>query len=335
MLKLSIILPMYNVAPYVERCIRSLEEQDIPKEEYEVICVNDGSPDNCREIVEGLQQEFSNIVLINQENQGVSMARNNGIDRAQGKYLLFIDPDDYVDSNSLARVLKTAKEYKAQVSFLGFTFLNEDGSIRKAVLNEVEQGQVYPGIKAYFVARGDGKTDPDRMVAVLYEREFININGLSYLPDVPYLEDGELIARIMCLAERCIFDGHSFYQRTTRPGSATNSKLFQSEKAGNGFIKAALNLKKFQQEQVISEEQKRFLNQPICKFTLLALKNCMTSIRRFRKQKNLMNFEGIRKCELSGCNNYYFTEGLLYNLSPYLLFIHLKVGSPILRIINP
>ena len=80
-MQLSIIIPMYNVAPYVERCIRSLEDQDIPRNEYELICINDGSPDNCREIVEQLQLEFSNIVLINQINQGVSVARNNGIDK--------------------------------------------------------------------------------------------------------------------------------------------------------------------------------------------------------------------------------------------------------------
>ena len=92
MKSLSIIIPIYNVAPYVERCIRSLEDQDIPKDDYEIICINDGSPDNCREIVEQLQQEFSNIILINQENQGVSMARNNGIDLSEGKYLLFVDP---------------------------------------------------------------------------------------------------------------------------------------------------------------------------------------------------------------------------------------------------
>ena len=79
MKRLSIIIPMYNVASYVERCIRSLENQDIPKEDYELICINDGSPDNCKEIIVRLQKEFSNIILIDQENQGVSRARNNGV----------------------------------------------------------------------------------------------------------------------------------------------------------------------------------------------------------------------------------------------------------------
>lgn len=61
-MRLSIIIPAYKVADYIEKCIRSLEEQDIPKSDYEIIVTNDGSPDNCREIVEKLQEEFSNII---------------------------------------------------------------------------------------------------------------------------------------------------------------------------------------------------------------------------------------------------------------------------------
>ena len=107
-IKLSIIVPAYKVEAYIEKCIRSLEDQDLPKDEYEIIVINDGSPDRCREIVEELQKEFSNIILINQENQGVSMARNNGIANAQGKYIMPIDPDDYVLPNSFGSIIKRA-----------------------------------------------------------------------------------------------------------------------------------------------------------------------------------------------------------------------------------
>jgi len=316
---------MYNVAPYVDRCIRSLEDQDIPKEDYEIICVNDGSPDNCKNIVENLQQEFPNIVLINQENQGVSMARNNGIYRATGKYLLFIDPDDYVDTHSFARVLKTVDKQNAQVSFLGYSFLNEDGTLRKAVFNEKEKGTVYPGLEAYFEARGDRQTDPDRMWAVLFEREFMNKNNLRYLPNVPYLEDGELIARIMCLAERCIFDGHSFYQRTTRPGSATHSNLFRSEKATNGFILAAQNLKNFQSSYDLTTAQKEFLNQPICKFVLLAINSSFRSTIAIKHTLKRLKKLGLHKCNVNGCHLVYKRFAYLYNLCQYMGVLYLKL----------
>lgn len=334
-MKLSIIIPMYNVAPWVERCIRSLEDQDIPKEEYELICINDGSPDNCREIVEGLQQEFSNIVLINQENGGVSRARNAGMDKATGKYLLMIDPDDYVLPNTLKQVIEKAIQNNAEVSFLGYRFLLEDGTVLIDILNEKAIGKVFAGTEAYFTARGDGRTDPDRMWAVLYDRDFLNRNNLRYLSDVPYLEDGELIARIMCLAERCIFDGRLFYMRTTRGGSATNSNLFHSEKAVNGFIKAAKNLKEFQKKETLNQRQRIFLNQPISKFTLLGLLGKMGNFSEFNSLQKKMKGLGLGKCTLKGCNNYYFSEGLLYNFSPYLFYLHRKMGAPLLKILKP
>jgi glycosyltransferase involved in cell wall biosynthesis len=119
-IQLSIIIPMYKVAAYVTRCIESLENQDIDKNLYEIICINDGSPDNCQEIVENLQKKYSNIVLLNQENQGVSMARNNGIAIAQGKYILPIDPDDYVMPNCFTSLLSKAYNENLDVLYASF-----------------------------------------------------------------------------------------------------------------------------------------------------------------------------------------------------------------------
>jgi glycosyltransferase involved in cell wall biosynthesis len=319
-MRLSVIIPMYNVEPYVERCLRSLEIQDIPQADYEIICINDGSPDDSRGIVIRMQKEFDNIILIDQENQGVSRARNNGIDKAVGQYLLFIDPDDYVDTDSFARILENATRQRAQVSFLGFTFLYEDGRIRKAVINDEYKNKVYPGIEAYYLARGDGKTDPDRMWAVLYEEKFLNHHHLRYLPDVPYLEDGEFLARILCLAERCIFDGHSFYQRTTRRGSATNSKLFNSVRATNGFLLATSSLKRFQKMQSLNEKQREFLNQPIVKFVLLAVHSSIGWKERKKLVATTKTLKalGFKRIKLEGCKRNYQIYGKAYNLSPYL-----------------
>jgi glycosyltransferase involved in cell wall biosynthesis len=327
---------MYNVAPYVDKCIRSLENQDIPHSEYEIICVNDGSPDNCKEIVQRLQKEYSNIVLIDQENQGVSRARNNAIEISKGEYVLFIDPDDYVDSNSFNRVLTTADGNSAEITFLGYTFLNENGSVRIRVLNELNKGHYYSGIDAYFIARGDGKTDPDRLWAVLIKRKFIETHSLRFLSDVPYLEDGELMARMMCLAERCVFDGYSFYQRTTRQGSATNSNLFFSERAVDGFIKAALNLKESQQNPILSPSQRLFLNQPIVKFTHLSLfPYCLKSrIFDFRNTIARLKVLGLMNNDLTGCNVYYSIDGKLLKIWPFLFFIHRLMGAPLFRFVK-
>lgn len=306
---------MYNVEPYLERCLRSLENQDIPRDDFEIICINDGSPDDSRGVVLSLSKDFDNIILIDQENQGVSKARNRGIDKASGRYMLFIDPDDYVDAMSFGHILNNAEKNNAQVSLLGYTFRYQDGSIRKQILGEKYSLQVNSGITTYFMARVDGRTDPDRMVAVLFETDFMNRYKLRYLPDVPYLEDGEFIARILCLAEHCIFDGSSFYQRTTRPGSATNSELFSSEKAINGFLLAAGNLKKFKQTQNLNEKQRIFLNQPICKFVLLTLNSSLQKpyIKNYKRIRKLLFGNGFRKIELKGTETPYPYFVALYN----------------------
>jgi glycosyltransferase involved in cell wall biosynthesis len=329
MKQLSIIVPIYNIEPYVERCLRSLEDQDISRDDYEIICINDGSPDNSRGVVVSLQKEFDNIILIDQDNQGVSRARNNGIDKACGRYLLFIDADDYVDASSFGRILKNIEEQEAQVSFLSFSILNEDGTINERILYHNSTSQKYLGIEAYFKARDVGGNVPDRMTGVLFERDFINKNNLRYLPDVPYLEDGEFIARILCLAESCILDGNAFLQGTTRPGSASSLKSFHSVKSTNGFLLAASNLKRFQQEQNLNNKQKEFLNQPIVKYVLLAI-NSSLGWRSFKRLiytiKTLKKLE-FRRIKLEGCNRDYHLLGKAYNLSPYL--------SPLALIIYP
>lgn len=328
-MKLSIIIPVYNVEEYIEKCILSLEQQDIPKEEYEIIIINDGSPDNSREVILNLVNQFSNIVFIEQENKGVSLARNAGMDKATGKYLLFIDPDDYVEQNSFTRLLDTAGQYNAQVSFLGYRFLNADNTVRKDVLFAELQGRIYKGIDVYSVSRGDGTVDPDRSWAILFEREFINKHQLRMLPGVPYLEDGEFLARLLCLTDRAIFDSSIFYYRTTRAGSATNSMLFYSDKAIEGFIKAADNLYKFRQNAMLVKQQQIFLNQPVCKFVLLAVDSSL------RNQESLelkdvtgrLDKIGIKKCELTGCNKYYRRDGFFFNVSPVLYSLYKPLWS--------
>jgi glycosyltransferase involved in cell wall biosynthesis len=323
-LQLSIILPVYNVRDYLERCIRSLEDQDIAREEYEIIVVNDGSPDDSREVALHLMREFNNITLLDQENQGVSKARNAGIARAKGNYLLFIDPDDYVERNTFKRILHVASTGQAQVTFLGYRVLNSDYSLRLEILNESEKGKVFTGVETYTLSRGDGQTDPDRSVGVLYDREFIIKHNLMYVANVPYLEDGEFLARVLCIAQRCVFEGNTFYIRTTREGSATNSKMVYTKKALDGFFIAASRLMDFQKQPVLSVHQRVFLNQPIAKFVLLPF-NMLAIQYRFRDFLMLAQHPAIKgiKLNLDGVKKTYLKYGRVFNASRALLFFYI------------
>lgn len=116
--KLSIILPVYNVEPYIERCIESIENQDISLDDYEIIIVNDGTPDDSMRIVNRLQHQYGNIIVISKENGGLSSARNMGLCYASGDYVWFIDSDDYIDPNVLSAILTRA--YYDDLDVLGF-----------------------------------------------------------------------------------------------------------------------------------------------------------------------------------------------------------------------
>ena len=93
---LSFIIPLYNSAQWLPKCLYSVLNQDIPESEMEIICVNDGSPDNSAEMAREIAKDHPSIVVIDQENQGPSGARNTGMLHATAKYLCFVDPDDFV-----------------------------------------------------------------------------------------------------------------------------------------------------------------------------------------------------------------------------------------------
>lgn len=103
---LSIIIPVYNVEKYIQRCIQSCLEQDIPLTDYELIIVNDGTPDNSMQIVEKYLNNEYNIKIINRENGGLSAARNTGIINSSGEYVMFLDSDDWLEKNSLSIIKK-------------------------------------------------------------------------------------------------------------------------------------------------------------------------------------------------------------------------------------
>ena len=115
MLKFSLILPMYNVEQFLPDCLDSLLCQDLSEADYEIICVNDGSTDNSAGVVKGYMKRHSGIRLIEQENAGVSKARNIGFSEAEGEYTWFIDPDDMIAANCLGQIYMKLKENNADV----------------------------------------------------------------------------------------------------------------------------------------------------------------------------------------------------------------------------
>ena len=129
---LSIIVPLYNSAAYLPRCLESLLHQDISSEEYEIILINDGSPDNSLDIANEYALKYPNIRVFSQENKGTSGARNTGLLEARGKYVYFVDPDDYVLENSLRVILNRMEEASLDVLRFGYIEVDEQGAPTKS-----------------------------------------------------------------------------------------------------------------------------------------------------------------------------------------------------------
>lgn len=315
--KISIIIPAYKVEDYIERCIRSLEDQDLSKDEYELIVTNDGSPDRCREIVEALQKEFSNIVLINQENQGVSMARNNAIAKAQGEYILPIDPDDYVVPNVLKSVYDNAKSRSLDVLYLAYEIFDKEGNSIWETEYESKNEILFDGFEGYFAPRSVQMKDPDRSWAMLYRLEMLREHGIDYPKNVPFLEDGLFLGKVFTVAERVGFSSPKFYQRTIRMGSATNSKLLFSKKAIDGFLLAVTDLMDFVTTIPNESKQRDLINHVMAKFVFLPLSSCLktNNFRDFMKIVKALKDLGLKKLDLKGCSGIYLRYGKAYNKS--------------------
>lgn len=128
-MKLSIIVPLYNSAKWLDKCLTSLVQQDIPDSEYEVICVNDGSPDNSEEIALSYARKYKQIKVFSQENKGASGARNTGLRKAIGQYITFVDPDDYVEPNGYGRLIRQMEDENLDMLRFNYQMVDEQYNV--------------------------------------------------------------------------------------------------------------------------------------------------------------------------------------------------------------
>lgn len=124
MIKVSVIIPVYRVEKYINRAISSCQSQTLC--EIEIIVVNDGSPDDAEAIINKKAVEDNRVIAIHKENGGVTSARNAGLDIAKGKYIFFLDGDDYIENDALAKLVSIAEENNADYVFGNFLIEYED-----------------------------------------------------------------------------------------------------------------------------------------------------------------------------------------------------------------
>lgn len=250
MIKLSIIIPVYNVESYIHPCFESLFRQGLNDIDFEVIIVNDGTLDHSMEKIVDIINQHQNIIVINQENQGVSVARNNGIAIARGEYILMLDSDDLLIENSLKPLLDKALETKVDLvvaDYIAMTDL-EIEERQHLILQQSGSAFVKKTGKQLFLE----DLDPYHCYVwrTLYRQQFLIEQNLSFYPgiryqDIPFTHECYLKANSGIRTNRFL----NIYRRW--PGSSTIAYKIDNTK--NFVIAIALTWKLRQIEGLSSD----------------------------------------------------------------------------------
>lgn len=310
-MKLSIVVPVYNVEQYVRKCILSIinQENDLFRE-IEVIIVNDGTKDNSVEQIRDLVDKYNNITLVNQQNQGLSVARNNGMNKASGDYVWFVDSDDWISSDAL-KVLLPYLDGKNDIVSFAYTKVTEDEETLCCVYSD--KAKTLSG-KDSFRSRCEFSTMAQRAA---YRKEFMTKNNLEFMPGV-YSQDDELCLRASYLAGKVTLIPQSIYYFLRTTGDKHVSIMNAGKpKYGFDYIKVTKSLSKFKDERVREKDLKKRFDYHIS----VLINNGLNTISRCSKDDQSKFCEmyeeagGLNKC-LYGAGGKYFVEAILFSLFP-------------------
>ena len=317
-MKLSIIIPIYNVEKYIEKCVKScLNQQGVTLDiDYEIICVNDGSPDKSASIAKKISQHYDGLRILDQENQGLSGARNTGLEYARGEYVWFVDSDDYITENCLSGLLPhldgTIDMLNIQCNYV---FENGD-PIKKREIYPIEANS--DGISLLFQGRY-----PTMAQLTIYRTSFLKSNMLSFYKGILH-EDTEFTPRALFFAKKVVSFPHYIYnylQRTSDSITASykvkNAK--DAIKVCDSLYSFSRNIKKDMQP-VFAERISQILFTHLYRFRLLS-----------ENEKNLIleemaNKRYIYRAMLGGVSLKCKVAGMILLISPRITYYLLRVA---------
>lgn len=231
MVKLSIIVPVYGVEQYLRKCVDSLLAQDLSSSEYEILLVDDGSPDACPQICDSYAEAYENIRGLHRKNGGLSAARNSGIEVARGEYIMFVDSDDYIEPNVLKGLMEQVERDKLDV-------------LRYRLQYENPQYEVYNPYKSDPFKGNDYSEEPTDGITFLNERmntqcyawafvikrslivdnreSIVDRQDCLFTPGI-YFEDTDWTPRMLVRAKRVASTETVVYNYLMREGSITKA----------------------------------------------------------------------------------------------------------------
>ncbi len=219
-MRLSIIIAMYNAEAYIEKCLLSAINHNISSEDYEIIVVDDGSSDSSNQLVTRFIKKNSdiNIRLLSKKNGGQGSARNMALNIALGKYILFLDSDDWIESNNLIKVLFKAESLELDILSFGFNKIDENGKLLKSEKFYKISNKIVSGIQFMYENTLSGA-----MCLYLYSNELIRKHQLRFIEGI-FHEDEEYIVQAFSHAERVMHCDITLYNYFIRTNSTMHKK---------------------------------------------------------------------------------------------------------------
>jgi glycosyltransferase involved in cell wall biosynthesis len=242
---LSIIIPAYNAENYLDECLASCFHQGMQDCDYELIIINDGSSDGTLAKAQEWAAGHSNIKIISQENKGLSLSRNSGIEASKGDYIMFLDSDDKLVEDSLVRILTKCRKNDLDMLRICAADMIDGHNRRRFIFKDTD---IAPG--------RDLLKDKFQVCApfAAYKREFLIKNSLRFYPGI-YHEDNLFTPTAYYLAEKVGTWNRICYLVRQTPGSITRSSNY---KRSTDILKVIEQLEKFSSEMVEDRYRKYF-----------------------------------------------------------------------------
>lgn len=211
----SVIVPIYNVEKYLDKCVQSIRTQTY--KDLEIILVDDGSPDSCGEMCDTYEKQDARIKVIHKKNGGLSDARNAGALIATGKYLLFVDSDDYIEQDLIQKTVESAEEYQSDMVLFDYKRLEPDGTIEICSISGLPENQSF-SLEDYSNAMIESVSAWNK----LFLRKFFMKSNVRF-PVGYHYEDLGSSPKYLLAAKKISYIRQPFYNYLIREGSIISS----------------------------------------------------------------------------------------------------------------
>lgn len=294
----SVIIPVYNVEEYLKECLESVVNQTYKN--IEIITINDGSTDNSLNILKSYASKYKNIKIISQKNSGQSVARNVGINKANGKYIFFLDSDDYIMLNTLEELIKIMEKYNLDIIRFGAEpffdkYSKKIDSMQYDFSMYFETNKIYTKNELLKVNTRSFWPSP---VLYVFRKDILVKNHITFKPGIMH-EDILFTTELFLNCRSGMYNPNLYYKRRFRPNSVMTSTSLQSK------------IKSFESRYVILNELKNLLKKYNNKYEKKLIKKRINTvltalIYNYDDLDKDFRIKKLKRCKTNFTYNYYY-----------------------------